>query len=251
MNNFIITEQYYSKWLGIKENEIQKPGINLYASEKRNQVQVGYAKGFEVYVYLSNNVCKISYRNDLEKRIGRIFNTNNQISSISEIRLLLETEFELKTHHSIKFVFDKPNEKIDTRNVRKLNIDEYDLYSRFFISMHKLSESPEWLKEYFIDNCNKEYNYVCFADDKIVSCTDGPDMPYMADQVQTLGINTLKNYWGNGYASKAVSACIKNMLANNVCPLWSCNADNIASIKLAEKVGFVKLADVVTISGVK
>ena len=73
-------------------------------------------------------------------------------------------------------------------------------------------------------------------------------MPYMADKVQEIGINTLPVYRGQGYASAACSVSAQNIVAGGRCPQWSCREDNMASFRLAVKVGFVKFADVLTVT---
>lgn len=41
---------------------------------------------------------------------------------------------------------------------------------------------------------------------------------------------------------------LKNIIKGGKCPQWSCSADNIASARLAEKIGFIKLSDVLTLT---
>jgi predicted GNAT family acetyltransferase len=73
-------------------------------------------------------------------------------------------------------------------------------------------------------------------------------MPYMSDEVQEIGINTLSNYRGRGYATIACQGSINEILKNGKIPQWSTSITNIASQKLAEKLGFVKLGDVITLT---
>ena len=70
----------------------------------------------------------------------------------------------------------------------------------------------------------------------------------MSNEVQKVGINTLQECRGKGYATDACMKCIEEMLKNGKVPQWSTDINNIASQKLAEKVGFVKLADVITVT---
>lgn len=46
-----------------------------------------------------------------------------------------------------------------------------------------------------------------------------------------------------GYAKVAASACMKYCINNEKQPLWNCDADNIASISVAESIGFKKTLD--------
>lgn len=87
-----------------------------------------------------------------------------------------------------------------------------------------------------------------FADGRLVSCTDAPGVPYMAEEVQEIGINTLHEYRGHGYASAACSKCIQEIFNHHKIPMWSTGIDNIASRKLAEKLGFTEFAKVIYIT---
>lgn len=94
-------------------------------------------------------------------------------------------------------------------------------------------------------------NHICigvYADAMLVSCTDAPDMPYMGAQVQEIGINTLREYRGKGYAAMACGSCIRELTCRHKTPLWSTEAGNQASRRLAEKPGFNEFAEVVSVT---
>ena len=82
-----------------------------------------------------------------------------------------------------------------------------------------------------------------FENSKLVSCSDAPGMPYMQETVQEIGVNTLPEYRGRGYASEVCIKCVKSIIKLGKCPIWSTDIDNAASQKLADKVGFVKFAE--------
>ncbi|MGQ8338351.1 GNAT family N-acetyltransferase [Sunxiuqinia sp. A32] len=53
-----------------------------------------------------------------------------------------------------------------------------------------------------------------------------------------LGIETLSEYQGNGFAQITSSAMIEDCIKNGLEPIWACRFDNVGSFKLAEKLGF-------------
>lgn len=53
-----------------------------------------------------------------------------------------------------------------------------------------------------------------------------------------LGIETKEKFRGRGFAELACGAIIDHCIANNSEPIWSCRLENIASYKLAQKLGF-------------
>lgn len=73
-------------------------------------------------------------------------------------------------------------------------------------------------------------------------------MPYMNDKIAEIGVNTLPDFYGKGYATECCKKCISNILENDLCPIWSTSSDNLASQALAEKIGFEKVADVITLT---
>ena len=80
-------------------------------------------------------------------------------------------------------------------------------------------------------------------DGELVSCTDAPAMPYMADCVQEIGINTRKEYKRRGYAKQACLCAIQEIIRQKKCPLWSTEYGNIASMRLAETLGFKRFGE--------
>ena len=87
-----------------------------------------------------------------------------------------------------------------------------------------------------------------YADGVIAACTDAPAMPYMPQVIQHIGITTLPEYRGRGYAAAACKQAVQNVIKSGKTPQWTCKNTNIASRKLAESVGFVKLADMLMLT---
>ena len=53
-----------------------------------------------------------------------------------------------------------------------------------------------------------------------------------------IGIETIKEFRGKGFAQKSCVALIHYCLKNNYEPIWACRLENIGSYKLAQKLGF-------------
>ncbi|MBV8660795.1 MAG: GNAT family N-acetyltransferase [Candidatus Dependentiae bacterium] len=53
-----------------------------------------------------------------------------------------------------------------------------------------------------------------------------------------IGIITHPDYRGKGYILHPVTALIQECLARGLTPVWSCNSENVASLKTALKLGF-------------
>ena len=61
---------------------------------------------------------------------------------------------------------------------------------------------------------------------------------FIHDDMLEIGIETIPDFRGKGFARLACSALIDFCMANNYEPVWSCKLENTASFKLAEKLGF-------------
>lgn len=62
-----------------------------------------------------------------------------------------------------------------------------------------------------------------------------------------IGVETAAGYHRLGLAAIAAQRMIRYCLEQNKRPVWACRADNIASRRLAEKLGFVKASECWTI----
>jgi RimJ/RimL family protein N-acetyltransferase len=98
------------------------------------------------------------------------------------------------------------------------------------------------LRDYFSDCVSSGFSYGVEVGGRLVSVTDAPTMPYMAEAVQEIGINTHTGFYGKGYATAACSAMVNALLSKGLCPMWSTNLDNLASQALAKRIGFEPLA---------
>ena len=147
---------------------------------------------------------------------------------------------------NVKYVFSEIKPSDDMAMV--LNEKDYMKYEEFFKKCNPSCRSIDWLEEYFIEMSQKNICVGVCDGEALVCCADAPVMPYMSNEVQEIGINTLTEYRGKGYATSVCRKCINEILKNGKVPQWSTSVNNIASQRLAEKVGFVKLADVITLT---
>ncbi len=67
---------------------------------------------------------------------------------------------------------------------------------------------------------------------------------YIHDDKFELGIETVKEFRGKGFAEFTCSALIDYCIENNYEPVWACRLENIGSYKLAQKIGFIPSAEI-------
>ncbi len=61
---------------------------------------------------------------------------------------------------------------------------------------------------------------------------------FVHDEMLEIGIETMNEYRGLGYAEMVCSRLIDYCMEKNLTPVWSCRFENTASLKLAQKLGF-------------
>lgn len=248
MDFFEKTKQYYSKWL--RNDDILHSCFNqveFIYSEERNKIQEGYGQQFDLYIFSQADKMVFSYGDRALYKIDEIKSQIQFVVSIPYLKRVLKQFWrDNKMTHNVKYVYNKIPEK--TLISRPLHIGEYHQYYEFFIKNNPACKNTDWLNEYYLNMVKGHLCCGVFINEMLVSCTDAPDIPYMQNEIQEIGVNTLEGYRGYGYATDACITCIKEIIKNGKCPQWSTTIDNIASQKLAEKAGFTKYADVITIT---
>ena len=243
-----VTEEYYSSWFGDSQilADLQA-GVHFVYSEERNKTQYGYSKPFALFALYQPGRIIISYGNSLAGKIDKLKEYLNTDTSLDELKEILGRELNTQINHNVKYVFDRLPERLITS--RPLQKAEYSRYLEFFgAANHIAKDRLGWLSEYFQGMVRQKLCCGFFVDDVLVSCSDAPGMPYMANMVQEIGINTLEEYRQKGYAADVCICCASEIINNGKCPQWSTDINNIASQKLAERIGFERYFDLLTVT---
>ena len=237
---------YYSKWLGEEQILLRDfEEVQYIYSNERNEPQYGYGQAFDLYIFIKDKKVVVSYGDKAQEKIDELKKKLKTLSA-NDISSLVNEIYGKEPICNIKYVFSNMNPTDDKALV--LNEDHYRNYADFFRKCNPNCSNIDWLEEYFNEMRQENLCVGAFDGEVLVSCSDAPGMPYMSNEVQEIGINTLLEYRGKGYASSVCRKCIYEILRNGKVPQWSTSANNIASQRLAEKSGFVKLADVITLT---
>ena len=245
-----ITEQYYSHWTGVDIGTVGEGEIRSVYNAERNRVPFGYTRPFDLYVLRLPHKIIVSYGDKASDNVAALAGGLDIGASRQEISALIHMVFGRKPRENFKFVYTRPSE--ETAGAAALRRCDFALYHEFVLRIHpQLRESEEdraWLRDYFLKNVDLGCFCAVIHDGHIVSCSDAPGMPYMENLVQEIGINTLEEYRGRGYATRVCRLAARNIIQAGKCPLWSTSASNRASEALAYRCGFEKYADVYKVS---
>lgn len=240
-----VTKKYYSKWLG--EDEIllgDSKGIEYLYSAERNRAQYGYSAAYDLYLFWQKERMVISYGEKAEEWIGRWKDEIRNGMSAAEVKQVLERISGQRAGHGVKYVLTaRPS--VSDAGARVLAGADYEEYQDFWRRCHPGSGDTSWLKDYFDEMAGEHMCIGVSVEDRLVSCTDAPGMPYMEKEVQEIGINTVAEYRGKGYASAACTKCIDEILRRGRVPVWSTGIENLASRRLAKKLGFSELGEII------
>lgn len=226
-----ITKEFYSRFCGTNISDAAS-GVTFVCSESRNEELRGLGCKYSIYVLVKDDVCVVSYAPQYADFFKKLHGMN-----ASDILGEIEASFRIKKMQLMKFAEERVH---DFGSARILEKSDYSLYEEFFRATSPKADPSGWLREYFEEKAEKEYFAGYLLDGRLVSVCDAPDMPYMEDVIQHTGIATLENERRKGYAKRTAALAAHRLIENGICPQWECHVENIASIALAEAVGYEK-----------
>lgn len=225
------TNSFYSCFCGINLLEI-KSDIHFVCNSLRDDIVKGFNCRYTVYVLIKDDLCAISYSPKYTDFFDKL-----KGKKLDYILNVIEEKFKIKKMQLMIFRNQSVN---NFGEARILNKNDFKSYKRFFSLIHPDVNSNDWLQEYFKDKVSKGYFTGYFINNNLVSVCDAPDMPYMENKIQHTGIVTLPEERNKGYAKSTAALATYNLIKKGICPQWECNFDNIASISLAESIGYIK-----------
>lgn len=242
------TVNYYASWLGVCPHQLSQPGIQCVYSLEREKTQIGYNQPYALYLYITDKTIVISYGEKASVHRDWIYDYFSSSKDLTQLKTLLYDKIAISPRHDIKYLFTGNIPEAPNTHIRQLNINNYPEYLTFFLKDNPESGTTDWLYDYFNDIVAKGYIFGVYEDNQLVCATDAPSMPYLQDKVVEIGISTLNEFRNRGYAAQSVCAMLQYLILNGKTPIYSCASTNIASQMLAQKTGFTKLADVISIS---
>ena len=172
----------------------------------------------QVFPNTWNDVLLKLFKNDIVNSKDNIKNHNNKI----ELNTRVNFKFDINKYK--KFKQKHPNTNLD---IKPTNKSDYELMRGSVIPSNFWENSDDFLK--------KGVGFSLFHENDLATTAFSS---FITNNQLELGMETIENYRGKGFAQYACSSLIDYCIDNNYEPIWACRLENIGSYKLAMKLGF-------------
>jgi len=174
-----------------------------------------------------NGGFKMFYSDGWEEVVGRLFK-----------------DLSLQTRDRVIFLLDKLKDEDwrdripDGCSVRQIDVEL--LRSDYLMNIERVKEEIACCWTSVGHFLNEGFGFCLITDDKIAAwCT----AEYASGTNRGIGIETVEEYQGRGFATLTACAFVEYCMSNGLTPYWDAWKSNLASVAVAEKVGFRKVRD--------
>jgi RimJ/RimL family protein N-acetyltransferase len=124
--------------------------------------------------------------------------------------------------------------------IRFMPIDRAFLAAEQLQHIERVRAEIRWMWRSEERFCEYGLGYAAVVQDQVVCwCT----AEYLSAERCGIGIETIRAYERRGVATATAARFVQLCLDRGVAPFWECRANNAGSIRVAEKVGFTRLAE--------
>lgn len=238
-----VTRRYYAAWHDCDPAWIGQPGPHWRATALRDQAVPFYPERYAVCLLHDGAGYVLSHAPGLTDTLSPLRQRwGETVPPLAQMETALAQVLGARPQRCVKFAFRQLQPVADP-TVRPLGPRDEADFLAFFKDCHPQVTDTVWVPAYFAQIAQSGCGFGRWEDGRLVCANDLPGMPYLADQVQEIGINTHPAFRRRGFAIQVCRAAARAMVGRGKCPCWSCAADNEASAALARRVGFAPLGD--------
>jgi len=213
--------------LGVQQGNIFEDETNLFIIHKAGFSFFKQKKAAANY----DNFIKLILNSSSIPRYFHVYDPPEELISQLGKNAHIQTRIRKRIHlkyvderFSFKFSADEnfSVQRITSDNFESLSVFDLQITSKFWNS------KEDFLKNgfgFFVFAKKNEPVSVCYT-----AC--------VADGEAEIDIATLGRYQKKGLAKKAASSFVQHCINNNIIANWDCFEDNIASLRVAEQIGF-------------
>lgn len=210
-------------------------GVHFVCSPERDEEVRGFGCKYGAYILVRDGLCVAAY----SPKYKALFQDLKDLSA-EQLVTALKRRYRLRRLKIFVFCGEKIKHFAAARLLEPI---DYPLYEAFFRETNPDADPECWLCDYFTEKVDRGLFAGSFADGKLVSVCDAPDMPYMVGRIQHTGIMTRADARCRGYGKAAAALLTHHLIESGVCPQWECEAENAGSIALARSIGYEEYAE--------
>jgi len=212
---------------------LHKYGMGLLFGKSDNEI---FNQQFADYAFNKTGQRKKNewvqvYPEEWHDKLWRLF--AEKLVKPSDIDNGLNRGIELNTRVNFKF---NPEKYLDfkSKNIKR----EYQIIRTDENGFEQMKGSviPAYFWDSADDFCKNGIGFSLFYKGKIATTAFSA---FKFDHELELGMETIPEFMGKGFAQYACSALIDYCIEHNYEPIWACRLENIPSYNLAQKLGFI------------
>lgn len=198
--------------------DISHPQAIVVRSKFDPQELFGYGNSQALYDLLQtlNDWSCVLVNNDLSIQLGNLF---------------ISKGVSVKYYKDIYYTIQVPVLPVRIDNVRLLSISDTNLILNAPKQLQGagFANPQEMLIQGVVAGAIVDNQLVAIAHTSAIS-----------NKFSDVGVYTAQDHRGKGYSTAAATLVIEKLQARNLIPVWSTGEDNLASQKVAQKIGFTK-----------
>ncbi len=137
----------------------------------------------------------------------------------------------VRYYQDVHHILTKPAPAFDDPAVRQLTIDDVDLLAACGVDGAEFGGLSRLLLEGVVAGAVVDGQIVGTAQTSAVT-----------DRYADIGVDTQEASRGRGFATAAASTVARRVQEQQKIPVWSCGEDNMASLRVAQKLGFEEVS---------
>ena len=233
---------YFSEYLGADLMSARAGEIVVAGSARRLQPEYGWGYTVTAWLFRLGNATVISAQPALVEPIQHALRKNaTSVDAIAAAIAPALAGMNMRRH----FVYTATQEKlhhIGSPSVRRMAMNDIDAFIEMSRAMYpEIDEECE--RNDITRNIEDGIAYGAFVDERMATRCYAPHIAHMQDQVEEIGVDTLEGYRNRGFAGAALAGSTLATLAVGRQPIYRVSIHNDVSIRLAERVGYQRIAE--------